>query len=103
MMLLKLLGVSVIACLLAFGAGYFKGKWKAEGECQTAALKAEIAELKLELKTQKDADAEEASATAELAKEKAELEQKVSAYEDELAKRPDEGCAVNEGDLKVMQ
>jgi hypothetical protein len=103
MMLLKLLGVSVIACLLAFGAGYFKGKSVAERACETASLRAEIAELKLAIETQKQADAEETTATIELAKEKAELEQKVSAYEDKLPKQPENGCAVTDDDLRVMQ
>lgn len=102
MMLLKLLGVSVIACFLAFGAGYFKGKAVAERACETASLRAEIAKLEQEKSTQAAADAAEAIAMTELQTENANLEKKVSDYADELAKRPDK-CAVDPDDLRRMQ
>lgn len=107
-----LLGIGVVPFVAGFmaisvaGAGIY-GLWKgyswASSQCETASLRAEIAELKQEKATQAAADAEETTATIELAKEKAELEQKVSAYEDKLAKQPENGCAVTDDDLSVMQ
>lgn len=102
--LLKFGGPAVIIAVLgAYGYGYVSGKHKAESACQTASLRAEIAKLKHEKAVAEAAKAEAESGAAELAKEKAESEKQNEEYRDELAKRPDDRCIVNDADLRRMQ
>lgn len=81
---------------LVYGTGYFKGKWKAEGLCAVADLKAELAEVKLER------DTAITSLTNERKQRKDDLieadadQEKVRAYE-KLVKDGD--CPLSAGDV----
>lgn len=69
--------------LVHFGYSWADAAWQAK------ALEAQIAKLKLEIKTQKDADAAEDKYTAELEAETAKQKEVIDAYAKELGGRPD--------------
>ncbi len=81
---------------LVYGTGYFKGKWKAEGLCAVADLRAELAEVKLERDTAvKSLTDERRQFKDDLNAAEADQE-KVRAYEKLVE---DGDCALSSGDV----
>lgn len=80
----------IIAGLLVAShtAVWVKATWVANEHCQTAELKAEIARLKLEAKTQAEADEQESIDTAVLLSDQERREREDAALIEELRNRP---------------
>jgi hypothetical protein len=99
----------VLAGLMALGAagslaGYLKGRADANGNCQEASLRAELATMKRDVEAWKAADRIEAMLQAEIEAENRKLEEKVSDYERELAKEPlDTRCTLNQRDIDGLR
>lgn len=105
---LSLLGIPTwvpIAALMAVAAGagaYVKGRMDAAGNCREEELRAIIVSMQRDVSAQEQADRLEAAKLVELERERRDLEQEVADYEAELAKRPDEGCALGPDDLRAL-
>jgi hypothetical protein len=95
----------VLAALMALGAagslaGYLKGRADANGNCQEASLRAELATMRRDVEAWKAADRIEAMLQAEIEAENRELEEKVTDYERELQKSPKPDCRLSPDDIR---
>lgn len=94
---------AAVAVVLAYGAGSLSGRMAARAECNAAALRAELAAVKRDLKIQQDLSAFAGAERDQLATHSANLDAKVTRYEKELASRPAPACAATDVDVRRLR
>lgn len=106
MLLNLILNKYVLGAILAvalIGGAYWKGYSAASANCHEAAVRAELAAVQKDLSIAQDAATAAQIAQAELQATALETDRKVERYEDELAKRPATGCALDGSDVDSLR
>lgn len=88
-MLLRPPLIYVLILVVSHGAVWIKATRVERAHCQAAELRAEVARLRLEAKSQAEADVQEKADVAELQAEKAAKEKENAALIEQIRKRPD--------------
>lgn len=98
---LLLAGGLVLAFLASNGASYFKGRADSASECQTAALRSQIANLEKQARDNSQTLAEAQRRALQRAQEVDDLSRKVLDYEDQLESRSE--CHLSDDDAERLR
>lgn len=94
--------VAIIGAGIVVTGAYVKGRMDQASNCKEAALEQKIAGLERDLKAQKDADAVAYAEKLVLEMQNDEQQAAISAYEVELASRPNSNCSLTSDDVRRL-